>query len=201
MPPVPNHVLTLAAVFHDSLSSPLPAISTIDFQTLQSKGVLADSLGTHRMRNNLRSLDRHHPYPAPSARPHRDSPAPVATASRPLSSRSVRTTSTGAGFQASTHGPRSPPVCAVCLGSHAHSFIDCTAERIWDNSYPALSTHTNKHLLLRSSGKSLCVDWQRGRGCNNRSHDDRHICAGCLSTTHGAQGCTRAQAVPPSHSI
>jgi hypothetical protein len=179
----------------------LPPLSTIDFQSLQSKGVMAHTLGPQRMRNNTRSLDWPHPYSSSSSRPQRSSPPPVAAVSRSLSSRSIRTASTGAGFQASTHGPRSSPVCAVCLGSHTHSFIDCTAEHIWDNTYPTSATRTNKHLLLQSSGKSLCVDWQRGRSCSNRSHDDRHICAGCLSNTHGAQGCTRAQTVPPNHSI
>ncbi|KAJ8596778.1 hypothetical protein M405DRAFT_725554, partial [Rhizopogon salebrosus TDB-379] len=135
------------------------------------------------------------------SRPRRISPPPVVTAGRSVPSRSVRTISTGVGFQAGTHGSRTPPVCAVCLGSHTHNFIDCTADRLWDSSYPTLATRNQKHLFLRSSGKSLCVDWQRSRGCTNRSHDERHICAGCLSTTHGAQGCTRAQALPSSHSI
>ncbi|KAG1853196.1 hypothetical protein DFJ58DRAFT_660954, partial [Suillus subalutaceus] len=92
-------------------------------------------------------------------------------------------------------------VCAVCLGHNSHSFIDCTADRIWDNTFPALATRVNKQLLLRNSDKPLCVDWQCSRGCSSHSHDERHVCSGCLSSTHGAQVCPRAQTTASTHTL
>ncbi|KAG2107915.1 uncharacterized protein F5147DRAFT_531331, partial [Suillus discolor] len=83
-------------------------------------------------------------------------------------------------------------VCAVCLGRHNHKFIECSAEWLWDGTMLTVATWTNKQLLLRSSEKPLCVDWQRAR-CISQSHDDHHVCSGCLSTSHGAQNCSRAQ--------
>ncbi|KAG2089432.1 uncharacterized protein F5147DRAFT_561800, partial [Suillus discolor] len=84
-------------------------------------------------------------------------------------------------------------VCTVCLGSNGHSFIECTADRLWDNSHPSLATRVDKQLLLRKSDKPLCVDWQRSRGCSSHSHNERHICSGCLGKSHGAQQCSCAQ--------
>ncbi|KAG1836811.1 hypothetical protein DFJ58DRAFT_669319, partial [Suillus subalutaceus] len=84
-------------------------------------------------------------------------------------------------------------VCAVCLGSHSHSFVECIAERLWDNKFQTVTTRTNRSLTLRGSDKPLCVDWQRTRGCGSWVHDERHICSGCLATSHGAQNCSRAQ--------
>ncbi|KAG2153401.1 hypothetical protein DEU56DRAFT_726833, partial [Suillus clintonianus] len=92
-------------------------------------------------------------------------------------------------------------VCAVCLGRHTHNFITCAADHLWDNSHPTVSTRVNKALLLRSNNKPLCVDWQRPRGCSQRSHDERHLCAGCLSPAHGSQYCPRAQKVVPGHTL
>ncbi|KAG2093714.1 uncharacterized protein F5147DRAFT_558869, partial [Suillus discolor] len=83
-------------------------------------------------------------------------------------------------------------VCAVCLGRNNHNFIDCSTDRLWDGVQPTVATRTNKQLLLRASNKPLCIDWQRSR-CTSQSHDDRHICSGCLATTHGAQSCPRVQ--------
>ncbi|KAG2082664.1 uncharacterized protein F5147DRAFT_590319, partial [Suillus discolor] len=92
-------------------------------------------------------------------------------------------------------------VCAVCLGRTSHNFIECTAVRLWDSSFPAVATRVNKQLLLRSSDKPLCVDWQRARGCSSHSHGERHVCSGCLSTSHGAQLCPHAQTTASSHTI
>jgi hypothetical protein len=105
------------------------------------------------------------------------------------------------GFSNGAHGQRSPAVCAVCLGRNNHSFIECSATRIWDNSLPSASKRINRQLLIRSTDKPLCVDWQRGKACTTRSHDERHLCSGCLSTSHGAQHCTRAQTALPSVSV
>ncbi|KAG1893532.1 uncharacterized protein F5891DRAFT_891137, partial [Suillus fuscotomentosus] len=80
-------------------------------------------------------------------------------------------------------------VCAVCLGRHNHSFIECPADRLWDNFYPTVSKRVAKQLLIRSSDKPLCMDWQQGKSCPARSHDEKHLCSGCLSLSHGAQSC------------
>ncbi|KAG1835968.1 hypothetical protein DFJ58DRAFT_642451, partial [Suillus subalutaceus] len=64
------------------------------------------------------------------------------------------------GFQESAHSNCSSAVCAICLGSHSHNFIDCMAERLWDNKFQIVTTHTNRSLTLRGSNKPLCVDWQ-----------------------------------------
>ncbi|KAG2138545.1 hypothetical protein DEU56DRAFT_715582, partial [Suillus clintonianus] len=90
-------------------------------------------------------------------------------------------------------GSRSPAVCAVCLGRHSHNFVECSSDRTWNSAHPALTTRVNKQLLTRNSDKPLCVDWQRSRSCTSRSHDERHVCSGCLATSHGAQHCPRAQ--------
>ncbi|KAG1893101.1 uncharacterized protein F5891DRAFT_963505, partial [Suillus fuscotomentosus] len=92
-------------------------------------------------------------------------------------------------------------VCAVCLGSKSHAFIECTAERLWDNSHSALTTRVNRQLLLRSSDKPLCVDWQHSKSCSSRSHNERHICSGCLANSHGAQQCPRAQTSKLTHAV
>ncbi|KAG2130732.1 hypothetical protein DEU56DRAFT_690983, partial [Suillus clintonianus] len=81
------------------------------------------------------------------------------------------------GFSSGAHGQRSTAVCAVCLGRHHHNFIECSAERLWDNSHAAVSKRVSRQLLIRSTDKSLCVDWQRGKGCGTRSHDERHLCS------------------------
>ncbi|KIK42969.1 hypothetical protein CY34DRAFT_65847, partial [Suillus luteus UH-Slu-Lm8-n1] len=91
------------------------------------------------------------------------------------------------GFSSGAHGPRPSAMCAVCLRRNNHSFIDCPAERIWDNSHPVVSKRVNKQLL------PLCVDWQRGRTCPTRAHDKCHLRSGCLSASHGAQSCPRTQ--------
>ncbi|KAG1893529.1 uncharacterized protein F5891DRAFT_962799, partial [Suillus fuscotomentosus] len=84
-------------------------------------------------------------------------------------------------------------VCAVCLGRNSHIFAECTADRLWDSSHPTLATRVERQLILRKSDKPLCVDWQRHKGCSSRSHDDRHVCSGCLGSSHSAQHCARAQ--------
>ncbi|KAG2142406.1 hypothetical protein DEU56DRAFT_733874 [Suillus clintonianus] len=114
------------------------------------------------------------------------------------SSLGAKSSATSSGFSDGAHSQRSSAVCAVCLGRHNHPFVDCSVDRIWDNSHKTVAKRTNRQLLLRSNDKPLCLDWQRGRGCSTRSHDERHLCAGCLSVTHGAQYCPRTQAVSPS---
>ena len=102
-------------------------------------------------------------------------------------------------FQPGTGG-RVYSACAVCLGRHPHRVIDCTATTLWDGSLPALSTRSNKVLVMRD-GRALCADWQRSSGCPTARHDNRHICSGCASTAHGAQECPRAQKVSGSNSL
>ena len=90
--------------------------------------------------------------------------------------------------------------CAVCLGRHPHKVVDCTEVNLWDNSYPSCAIRSNKALTMRD-GRSVCSDWQRVSGCPSSTHDFRHICSGCASPSHGAQGCPRAQKSPSSNSL
>ncbi|KAG2747087.1 hypothetical protein P692DRAFT_20736691, partial [Suillus brevipes Sb2] len=128
------------------------------------------------------------------------SASPTKKSSAPRNTRV--STSNRSGFQGSAHSTRSPAVCTVCLGRNSHSFIECTAERLWDSAFPAVATRrNNKQLLLRSSDKPLCVDWQHVGSCSSSSHNERHVCSGCLATTHGAQNCPRAQAITSNHTV
>ena len=102
-------------------------------------------------------------------------------------------------FQSSTSG-RALSACAVCLGRHPHKIVDCTSSRLWDNSQPALAIRSNKVLSMRD-GKPICGEWQRAAGCHNTSHDFRHICSGCTSSSHGAQECPRAQKIASANSL
>ncbi|KAG1906166.1 uncharacterized protein F5891DRAFT_902629, partial [Suillus fuscotomentosus] len=90
-------------------------------------------------------------------------------------------------------GNHAPAVCIVCLGTHGHKFIECVAEHLWNNKFPASSMCSGKSLLVWNSDKTLCVDWQRSRGCNSRHHDEHHVCSRCLARSHGAQSCAWAQ--------
>jgi hypothetical protein len=101
-------------------------------------------------------------------------------------------------FSNGTHSQRSPTVWAICLGWNHHSFVECSADHLWNNSHSAVSKCINHQLLIRSSDKPLCIDWQCGQGCTTCSHDEHNLCSGCLSTSHGAQYCTQVQAVSPS---
>ena len=50
-------------------------------------------------------------------------------------------------FQTSTAG-RVYSACAVCLGCHPHKIVECTATKLWDNSYPSIATRSNKILSM-----------------------------------------------------
>ena len=102
-------------------------------------------------------------------------------------------------FQAGASG-KVYSACAVCLGRHPHKIVDCVAPSLWDNSHPALAIRSNKILSMRD-GRPICGDWQRLSGCNSARHDNRHLCSGCGSTAHGAQGCPRAQKIPSANSL
>ena len=90
--------------------------------------------------------------------------------------------------------------CAVCLGRHPHKIIDCSATTIWDKSVPTLALRSNKILSLRD-GRPICADWQRSAGCSSSRHDNRHLCSGCCSPSHGAQDCPRAQKASSANSL
>jgi len=87
-------------------------------------------------------------------------------------------------------GPLS--ACAVCLGRHPHKVIECKATKTWDNVADTLCSRVGKLLNMRD-GRAICSDWQRVAGCSDTSHDRRHFCSGCTSSSHGAQNCPRAQ--------
>ena len=88
-------------------------------------------------------------------------------------------------------GPRGG-VCAVCLGRHEHTFAKCENTRLWDGS--ASGARKNEQgRLVTSDRTSLCFDWQLPKGCGSTSHMEKHRCAGCGRTDHGAQGCHRAE--------
>jgi hypothetical protein len=102
-------------------------------------------------------------------------------------------------FPASTSG-RVLSACAVCLGRHPHKIIECNTATTWDKSLPTIALRSNKVLSLRD-GRPICADWQRSAGCSSSRHDNRHICSGCASPTHGAQECPRAQKASGPHSL
>ena len=102
-------------------------------------------------------------------------------------------------FQAGTAG-RVYSACAVCLGRHPHRIVECAVPMLWDNSLPSLALRSNKILSMRD-GRAVCADWQRVSGCPSSRHDNRHICSGCASSSHGAQECSRAQKASGPHSL
>jgi len=102
-------------------------------------------------------------------------------------------------FQAGAGG-RVYSACAVCLGRHPHRIVECEAKMLWDSSHPSLAIRSNKILAMRD-GRPICGDWQRVSSCPSSRHDNRHICSGCASSSHGAQNCSRAQKIPGSHSL
>ena len=118
---------------------------------------------------------------------------------RPRPSSSDKPSHRNPDFQASTSG-RVYSACAVCLGRHPHKIVECSAPSLWDKSLPTLAIRTNKILSLRD-GKPICADWQRSSGCSSSRHDNRHICSGCASPSHGAQECPRAQKASGPHSL
>ena len=125
-----------------------------------------------------------------------DHPAPL---QRSFPSDKASASSRRPEFQPGTGG-RVYSACAVCLGHHPHRVINCTAMMLWDGSLPALSTRSNKILVIRD-GRALCADWQCASGCPTTRNDNRHICSGCASTAHGAQECPQAQKVSSSNSL
>lgn len=135
----------------------------------------------------------HEQQGTPAEQQHAASPS--ARTKYPPSDKTNRVTS---GFSSGTHGQRPPAVCAVCLGRNNHSFIECSANRIWDNSVPTVSKRVHLQLLTRSTDKPLCINWQQGTSCSMHSHDEHHLCSSCLSHSHGAQYCARTQASAPS---
>lgn len=82
--------------------------------------------------------------------------------------------------------------CAVCLGRHPHNISQCDEARTWDDQFSTLAQRVDKNLVMQD-GRSVCMDWQREKGCSSRRHDDRHICSGCGAATHGAQDCPRTE--------
>ena len=89
--------------------------------------------------------------------------------------------------------PKAHPVCAVCLGTHAHNVYACKAPRTWDGRHATSSRRHRGDLRLRENDAPLCMDWQRLRGCSSTKHDPKHLCSGCSTAAHGAHGCPRAQ--------
>lgn len=128
--------------------------------------------------------------PRPSQGGRNRSRSPATQYNAPLSSKYADSVS---GFSNGAHSQRSSAVCAICLGRNHHSFVECIADHLWDGSRKSITKHINKQLVVGSNGNPLCVDWQRGRGCSTRSHDEWHLCSRCLSPSHGAQHCSRAQ--------
>lgn len=102
-------------------------------------------------------------------------------------------------FQAGTYG-RAYSACAVCLGRHPHKIIDCNSPTLWDKILPTLTHRINKVLSMRD-GRAVCADWQRAVGCTSSRHDNRHICSGCASPSHGARDCPRAEKITSSHTL
>ncbi|KAF8130807.1 hypothetical protein EV363DRAFT_1262570 [Boletus edulis] len=88
---------------------------------------------------------------------------------------------------------KAAPVCPKCLGRHEDrpDRPVCNASSLWDNSGATYCTRDQQGRLLNKSGRVLCWDFQRPRGCSSQGHN--HECSGCGDTNHGAQDCPRRQ--------
>jgi hypothetical protein len=93
--------------------------------------------------------------------------------------------------------PRDLSACALCLGRHPHRVSECRATQTWDGK-TTYCTRDHKGQLINPRSQTLCLDWQRPRGCTRGDHAARHKCSGCRSKSHGAQTCPCAD--PPSAS-
>ncbi|KAF8950253.1 hypothetical protein BDZ97DRAFT_1677003, partial [Flammula alnicola] len=66
---------------------------------------------------------------------------------------------------------------------------ECNPSALWDNSGLTFSVCIRQDLQMRADHHSLCIDWQRMKGCMSKSHAEWHICSGCSSNSHRAQVC------------
>ena len=89
--------------------------------------------------------------------------------------------------------PKAHPICAICLGSHMHNVFSCDVSRTWDGHHVTLAKRSRGDLCLRGNNAPICMEWQRARGCFSTKHDTKHVCSGCGTASHGAQGCPQAQ--------
>ena len=90
--------------------------------------------------------------------------------------------------------------CSVCLGRHSHLIHKCENGSLWDGSDTFCHRGTEGQLILKK-GTTICSDWQCPLGCKASGHAAHHMCSGCGSTNHGAQGCPRAEKAQSAHSI
>ena len=85
----------------------------------------------------------------------------------------------------------SPAVCILCLGKHPNP-AKCTEKQTWDGKLTHCQ-HSSNGCLITSKNKSICMDFNFWRGCQQEgSH--LHKCSGCSSSLHGANKCPQAQA-------
>jgi hypothetical protein len=87
---------------------------------------------------------------------------------------------------------QSRATCAICLGNGPHNVTKCSLDNFWDGT-KARCRRNEDGRIINPSGQTLCIDWQRPKGCTARDHDHRHECSGCGRQDHGAQHCPRAQ--------
>jgi hypothetical protein len=94
---------------------------------------------------------------------------------------------------------RPPPAsaCVLCLGrasAHPEGLPKCRPDRFWDNSGPTFCERNERgDMVRRSDGRTpICFNFNRGV-CSSKSHPERHLCSGCGSNRHNAQGCALAQ--------
>jgi hypothetical protein len=141
------------------------------FHNLDTRASLTDAAVTpvnRRGRHSSGHSNSHHHHDT-----HKRSGSPPGCSPAPTS---FFSSSNPSGFSNGAHSQRSPAVCTVCLGRNCHSFVECAADQIWDNSRKVVSKRLNRQLLLCSNDKPLCVDWQRGRGCTTSAISVQVVC-------------------------
>lgn len=105
----------------------------------------SESCNNHRDHPSHSRSKRSRRSPSQSARRRSRSPSSGRKASE---SWTLLTSNHQSGFQDSAHSTRPPAVCVVCLGTNGHKFIECVAERTWDNKFSTSSTCSDKALLV-----------------------------------------------------
>ena len=82
--------------------------------------------------------------------------------------------------------------CAICLGRHPHKPREYAASLL--HYYPSQRVFVQlgvggSGLYTVEGGESVCLRHNIPSGCTTASCAFKHICSGCGSAAHGAQGC------------
>ncbi|KZV60375.1 hypothetical protein PENSPDRAFT_671720 [Peniophora sp. CONT] len=91
--------------------------------------------------------------------------------------------------------------CALCLGRQQHNPYTCSSKSLF--YFPDKPTFVVKDApgsFLTRSGKAVCLKYNIGTCTNGDSCTRKHICSGCGTASHGAQGCSFSHEGKSSHS-